>query len=166
MRRFQINITDHGHEDRHRIVKATVRDVCKDLSEFPSLGNLHNDLHERSDFRVLESFTLQRNVQKVFLEGAPPVYRQYLTSKMTGCSPVDHLPKMFHALEFYAGGFYCCEKNLKEAFEAMENDDVERFKRVRAKIVTLVTKWMADATEHLYNTWPVIRNLFIRQHQL
>ena len=83
--------------------------MCKVLSEFPKLDYLHISLDGRGCFdaqsvaHVLESFILLRNVRCVILDGVPPVYAQYLERKMTGSSPLDHLPKMYEALEFYAG---------------------------------------------------------------
>jgi hypothetical protein len=156
MRRFNISVELQDESDFWN-VKASVRDVCNVLSDVCVLDYLHITLDGRDVFeaqslsRVLESFTLLRNVRSVELEGIPPVYSQYLTSKMTGCSPLCHLPKMYDALEFYAGPFNCCEKGLQEACNAMEDDDVDRFKDAREELITLVTKRMADARDHLFD---------------
>ena len=69
---------------------------------------------------------------------------------MTGNSSL-HLSKMYDALEFYAGPFDCCEDSLQEACDAMEEDDVDRFKRARAEIITMVTERMSNATNHLFD---------------
>ena len=155
MRRFDISIR-HPIEESFRDEKAAVRAVCNVLSKIPWLDYLHIAFEEQSyDDRsypeILESFTLLRNVQSVFLEGVPPAYTQYLLSKMTGCSPLDHLPRMYEALQCYAGPFDCCEEALHVACEAMEEDDVDRFKRVREEIITLVTERMANTRNNLFS---------------
>jgi hypothetical protein len=49
---------------------------------------------------------------------------------MQGNSPLDHLPRMYDALQHYAGHFDCVEDELQEACEAIEGDDVEGFKLI------------------------------------
>jgi hypothetical protein len=137
-------------------VKEAARAVCSVLSGVGNLDYLHLKLDGRGFDakrfpRVLESFALLRNVRKVVLDGVPPVYGQYLRGKMTGCSPLDHLPKMYEALEFYAGPFDCCEDLLQEACAAMEDDDVHRFKHAREEIITVVTEHMTNAIDHLFD---------------
>lgn len=66
---------------------------------------------------------------------------------MEGHSPVDHLPKMYDALESLAGSFYEYESYLKQAIVAMEDDDVDGFKRIRAELVQKVIL----RTEHALN---------------
>jgi hypothetical protein len=101
--------------------------------------------------QVLQNFTLLRHVRKVILDGVPPVYAEYLTRKMTGSAPLDHLPTMYDALDFYAGPFEFCSDLLQEACHAMEESDVDRFKLVRAKVVEVVSQHMANAIDHLYD---------------
>jgi hypothetical protein len=69
---------------------------------------------------------------------------------MTGNSPLP-LSRMCDALEFYASPFDCCEDSLQEAYDATEEDDVDRFKHVRADIITMVTERMSNATSHLFD---------------
>lgn len=133
-------------------VKAGVRKICQILSDLPDLESLHirvDGLGHQFP-RILQSCTLLRRVQKVEFEGVPRVYAGYLEGKMTGKEPVDHLPKMYDALQTYAGPFEECEPSLKEACDAMENDDVEVFKNAREDIVKMVTERMREAEAHLY----------------
>ena len=44
---------------------------------------------------------------------------------MTGDDVLVHLPKMYEALQGYAGPFDCCEEILQEACDAMEEDNVD-----------------------------------------
>lgn len=134
-------------------VKAGVRKICQILSDLPDLESLHVEVDGLGyQFpRILQSFTLLRNIQKVKFDGVPPVYAQYLKGKMIGGEPLDHLPKMYDALQNYAGPFEECESSLKEACDAMENDDVEVFKSARAYIIKTVTKRMEDAEECLFD---------------
>jgi len=134
-------------------VKAAARVVCSVLSRIGNLDSLHLKLDglgfDAQRFpRILESFALLRNVRRVILDGVPPVYGKYLRGKMTGCS---NLPKMYEALEFYAGPFDCCEDVLQEACAAMEDDDVHRFKHAREEIITMVTEHMTNARDHLFD---------------
>jgi|SRR5579862_3948869 len=156
IRRFEILVeVQNAYEARN--VKSAVRAVCRLLSEFPKLDYLHISLYSCGTFsaqsvsHVLESFTLLRNVRRVTLDGVPPVYSQYLKRKMTGSSPLDHLPKMYEALELYAGHFDLCEKSLQQACDAMEIDDIDGFKRARTRIITDVTEFMSNAKSHLFD---------------
>ena len=105
--------------------------MCCVLSETYKLDYLRITLDGRGYFnaqsfdRVLESFTLLRNVREVVLDEVPPVYAKYLESKMTGDDVLVHLPKMYEALQGYAGPFDCCEEILQEACDAMEEDNVD-----------------------------------------
>jgi hypothetical protein len=108
--------------------------VCCVLSETPKLDYLHIKLDGRGHFnvqsfdRVLESFTLLQKVREVVL---------------------DEVPKMYEALQEYAGPFDCCQELLQEACDAMEEDDVKLFTRVIAKTFPVVKKYMKDAEDHL-----------------
>ena len=155
LRRLDI-VVELQDEEETRSVKSAVTAVCKVLSGLPQLDHLHVTLDGRgynaqSHSRVLSGFALLRNVQNVILDGVPKVYGKYLKSKMTGNSPLDHLPKMYDALLYFAGHFDCCEKELQEATNAIEDDDVKCFKSVRAEIVILVSNRMKDATDRLYD---------------
>ena len=80
-----------------------------------------------------------------------PRYKQYLIDVMQGDSPLDHLPKMYDALQHYAGQLDWCDKELQCALEAMEDDNVEDFKRIRATVIEKVTTRMASARERLFD---------------
>ena len=156
MRKFEIVVEVQAYEDIW-IVKSAVRAVSNILSSIPRLDYIHLSLDGRgwpeiqSVCRVLESFALLRNVGNVTLDGVPPVYAQYLKSKMTGCTPLDHLPKMYEALQRFAGHFDCCQGALQDACNAMEEDDVDKFKEVRAEIIPMVNEYMASAMAHLFD---------------
>ena len=88
---------------------------------------------------VLQPFTLLRNVGRVDIQGVvKPRYKQYLKDVMQGDSPLDHLPKMYDALQHYAGQLDCCE-------------NVEDFKRIRATVIEKVTARMANAQERFFD---------------
>jgi hypothetical protein len=155
MKRFEISV-EIKSEDEVLNVKAIVRDVCNVLSSISNLDYLHLKLDGRGFDaqlfpRVLESFTLLRNVNRVILENVPPVYAQYLRDRITGYSPLHHLPRMYEALEFYAGHFDCCEDLLQEAYAAMEDDDSDRFSLAREGIITMVNEYMTNAHDHLFD---------------
>jgi len=152
-------------------VKKTVRGVCKILSETPELQSLNVSLVDfmgtgsddfadvgsdpsmeiKSYSHVLQPFALLRNVRVVDLHGVRPRYGRYLKDIMAGCTPVDHLPKMFDALEHFAGPFDCCEEDLQRAVDAMEEDDAETFKHIRAEIIKRVHVRMENALGHLFD---------------
>ncbi len=92
-----------------------------------------------------------RNVRVVDFHGVRPRYRRYLKDTMVGRTPVDHLPKIFDALEHFAGPFDCCEEDLQQAVDSMEEDDAERFKHIRAKIIKRVHVRMENALSHLFD---------------
>ena len=147
-----------------RRIKAAVRGVTEVLRGLDRLDYLHLKLlvskyrrpppfpwSSRQFFRDLEGFAALRNVGTVVLDGVQPEYGQYLTKTMTGCSPLDYLPKMYEALKLYAGPFDCCALILREACDAMEMDDVERFKHVRERLITMVTNHPIEAEAHLFD---------------
>jgi hypothetical protein len=101
---------------------------------------------------ALQPFTLLRNVSRVEICGVVrPHYKQYLIDTMQGNSPLDHLPRMYDGLQHYAGHSDCVEDELQEACEAIEGDDVEGFKLIRAEVVKKLTAFMADARERLFD---------------
>jgi hypothetical protein len=73
-----------------------------------------------------------------------PWYKQYLTDIMQSDSPLGHLPKMYDALQYYAGHLGCWQGDPKEAFKAMENDNVENFKHIRQTIIEKATARIVD----------------------
>ncbi len=101
---------------------------------------------------VLQPFTLLRNVGRVEIRGVvKPVYKQYLIDIMQGCDPLTHLPKMYHALQDFAGPFDCFQEDHRDACKAMEDDDVEDFKRIRATLIEKVTAYMQNAQARLFD---------------
>ena len=161
MRRFNIvvEIQSKGDEDEVFSVRHALTKVSNVLSKLPHLDYLHIELCAHEQYggdaqkfcQVLQIFTLLQHVRKVVFDGVPPVYAEYLRRKMTGSAPLDHLPNMYDALSFYAGPFEFCGNLLQEACHAMEESDVDRFKRVRAKIINLVSQHMANDIDHLYD---------------
>lgn len=156
MRKFEI-VVEVRDPDQFWIVKSAVRAVADILSGIPTLKHVHLSLDglEWTEIqqvsRVLESFTLLRNVGNVAVDGVPQVYTQYLISKMTGCAPLDHLPKMYEALVCFADHLDCCQGVLQDACDAMEDDDVEGFKLLRTEIISIVTDYMENARAHLFD---------------
>jgi hypothetical protein len=152
MKRWEVKVVLE-REQNVPPVKAGVRKICQILSDLPELESLFIRVEGLGHQfpRILQSFTLLRNVGKVEFEGVPCVYSQYLGCKMMGREPVDHLPKMYDVLQNYAGPFAECEGSLKEACDAMENDDVDFFKRARADIVKTVVERMRKAEECLFD---------------
>lgn len=126
------------------ILPGLMIDCDKELEELP----IKEWLIERIEFlsqraTALQPFTYLRNVGRVDVRGAvKPRYKRYLRDVMQGGSPLNHLPKMYDALEDYAEPFYCYE-DLDDAYEAMEDEDVELFKRVREEVIEKVTARMA-----------------------
>lgn len=95
---------------------------------------------------VLHGFSMIRNVKSVDVEGIAPNRANLLIEKMTRSSPV---PKMYFALEFYAGSLECCKNELQSAYWAAEKDDVDEFMLQRQKVIDAVTRHMADAQDRL-----------------
>lgn len=158
LRRFKITVRVFNLKERteFRDTKSTVRSAATALAEIPYLDYLHITLDksrtlESIDYRIFEDFTMLRKVRTVEFEGVSPVYASYLQTKMTGRTPVDHLPKMYDALVHYTGSFEWTQKALKEAADAMEVNDVELFKRVREGIVSSVDEYIENARSHLYD---------------
>lgn len=143
----------------------------KKLEEFPIKEWLIENYEVLSQCATaLQPFARLRNVGRVDVHGVvKPQYKQYLIDVMQGGSGLNNLPKMYDALEYYGGPFYYCDEDLEDACEAMENGDVELFKRVREEIIQtvtacmvtgkatacmvpeLVTARMADAKERLFD---------------
>lgn len=70
---------------------------------------------------------------------------------MEGSAPLDYLPKMYQALQSFAGPFDHCEKDLQKACQAMENCDSEKFKLVREKLIDSVNAHMEFVRAHLFD---------------
>ena len=158
LRKFRITVRVFGLKKRTEFhdTKSTVRSAATALAEIPYLDYLHITLDkpralESIDYRIFEDFTILRKVRTIEFEGVSPVYASYLQAKMMGHSPVDHLPKMYDALVHYTGSFDWTQKALKEAAGAMEDNDVELFKRVRKGVVSSVDEYIENARSHLYD---------------
>ena len=116
----------------------------KKLEELPIKEWLIEDIKSLSQrATALQPFTRLQNVGRVDVRGVVKShYKQYLIDVMQGGSLLNNLPKMYDALEYYGGPFYYCEEDLEDACEAMEDGDVELFKRVREEIIEKVTACM------------------------
>ncbi|KAI1410566.1 hypothetical protein F5Y13DRAFT_167419 [Hypoxylon sp. FL1857] len=157
-KRFYI-VVEIQIEDDVSTVRRALTKVSKTLSDFPPLHYVHISLRQYSDgsgdaqeyCAALENFTLLQNVRHVEFDGVPPVYAKYLTDKMTGSAPLDHLPRMYDALVTYAGHFDDCEDLIQEACNAMEETNVDRFKDARNEAIARVNRYMTDAFDHLFD---------------
>ena len=99
--------------------------------------------------RALQPFALLRNVGHVEFRGViEPRYKQDLTDIMQGNGPVDHLPKMYEALQYYVGQLDYYERELEYACEAVEDEDVEGFKRIRARLVARMSSSRKRLFDH------------------
>ena len=147
-------------EEEYWTVKPVVRKVATKLSKVPALQHLRITfgVHEQSRDpgpsgcdQVLQSFALLRKVAIVEINGAMPRYAQYLKNVMEGISRLDHLPKMYPALQHLAGSFDEYEGDIRQACTAMEEDEVERFKIIGAKLVSKVVERMEGAFNGLFD---------------
>ena len=154
IKRYEI-IVEIQSEDEFSIVRSSVRKACEVLCNSLELQELKISFQfddVESCTRVLEPFSLLRNVRSVtFTSGVPPVYARYLKSVMEGSAPLDHLPRMYRALQEFAGPFEHCDADLQIACEAMEESAVEDFKRIRKQIVDRVEAHMDDVRGRLYD---------------
>lgn len=138
--------------------RSSVRKVCQTLSDSPVLQQLNISLeieNEEPDnqisSRVLEPFALLRHVSTVTIDGVSPQYALYLKSVMEGSAPLDYLPKMYQALQSFAGPFDHCEEYLQMACQAMEDCDSERFKHIREMVIDGVDTHMKLVRAHLFD---------------
>lgn len=83
--------------------------------------------------------------------GLLPVYELYLREKMIGHSLLVHLSKTSEALQAYAGHLDCCENLPQEACTVMKTDNVLRFKHAKEKIIIVVTEYMTNAKDSLFD---------------
>lgn len=156
VRRLRITVEIHG-EDNLWAVRSAIRKVCRVLSDIPQLDYVHLSLEggggteAPEHCHVLKNFGLLRRVGKVTTAGVPRVYAEYLRRRMTGCAPLDNLPKMYEALELYAGPFDFSAALLQKAIEAVELGNVQQFKDLRARIVEQVDGHMKESVGRLYD---------------
>lgn len=100
---------------------------------------------------LLQGLSMIRNVRNADVDGVPPEYAQYLIEKMTTSSPI---PRMYFALEFYAGSIECSLDALQKAYDAAIWDDFDGFFAARQKVIEAVTGHMTDATDLLLHYDP------------
>jgi hypothetical protein len=79
---------------------------------------------------------------------------QNMEQKMTGNPPQDHLQRMFNALRIYARPLKRCYYHLQKAYDAVEEDDIDSFKRSRARIIRIATARTGNVLSHLLNRNP------------
>lgn len=160
IRRFNITVRDDCDAVPHVLTDA-IKSVCNVLSDIPCLEHLQIDLKSSmfdkttgknlcGNPRFLRNFTSLRAKDAIIL-GVPPIYARYLVSEITRTPHQDALPKMYEALETYAGPYDSCSEDLQQAFRAMEEEDVDRFKYVRAKLIKNVEKLIIKASSHLFD---------------
>jgi hypothetical protein len=152
------------NEENLWAVRSTVQKVASVLSDVPRLKHLRITLggdEESYDSQplgeevyacshVLEPFTLLRGVHCVDVHaGLHPYYARYLKNIMEGRSPLDHLPKMYDALEYLAGPFDGFEDDLSIACSAMYDYDIQGFKEVRAELAQKFVERAKHALDHL-----------------
>ena len=155
IKKFKI-IVEFQSDEEFWFVRSSVRKVCQVLSDSPMLQQLDISLEfEQPDIqvspRVLDPFAMLRHVSSVTISGVPPQYALYLKSVMEGSAPLNHLPKMYQALQSFAGPFDHCEKYLQRACQAMEDCDSEKFKHVREMVIDSVDAHMEFVRAHLFD---------------
>lgn len=152
-------------EAQHRwAVKSALRRVVNVLSRSPRIKHLRIALGGHEHYcsfetlgeeicgcaRVLQPLTRLRGVHRVdLIGGIRPHYIAYLKRTMEGKSLLDHLPRMYKSLEHLAGPFDECQDGLKMACKAMENNDVQEFKRLRSDLTRQVAERTYYALNHL-----------------
>lgn len=147
MKRFDIDIL-MDDEREYDYIKSTVSKLCDFLSELGSLQYvcvrfeviMYGFWTRVSPSSVLESFTLLRaNEVLLSVHGNPEVYEEYLSSVMTGSAPSDPFVRMYHALVAYVGlNGKLCESDLRKAYEAMVENDIEKFRHARECIIPIL----------------------------
>lgn len=145
-------------------IKPAVREVAAVLSDVPRIKHLRitiaayegdrdleildEEIHWSS--QVLQLFTLLRGVHRVDFFGAiQPEYAEKFKRIMEGNSPLDHLPKMYDALEKLAGPFEEYHYDLHRALERVDNYKVTQFKILRDKLTQYVVERTQYALNHL-----------------
>lgn len=150
-------------EDKDRsTVKSIVRKVAEVLAEIPRIKHLRiilggyepykyffrhrEEVYTCSD--VLQPFVLLREVNRVDLRGGVrPQYAEYLQNMMEGKSLLDHLPKMYDALERLASPFEEFQQGLLMIRVALEDYDVPEFKRIHSDL----SRQVIDRIQHAFN---------------
>ena len=69
---------------------------------------------------------------------------------MEGNEPVDHLPRMYHALQRYAGSFDRCEDQMQEDCDAMEDCNGKKFEEIRERVVMSMEEHMVETKSVLF----------------
>ncbi|KAI0383281.1 hypothetical protein F5Y04DRAFT_250989 [Hypomontagnella monticulosa] len=148
------------HEKDPIVIQSEVKWVSEVLSTLPDLHYLRinlNDGHGGTEedvgqyCRILRSFASIKRVRRVVIDGVPRVYAEHLARQMAGLSPLNDLASMYDGVLSYTKLFDFCNDFLEEAYDAMEEGNVQQFKDVRAKIVAEVDKYMAKIRDDLYH---------------
>ena len=148
MERFHIEVNlPAEYQDWN--IQRTIGDVCAALSRLGKLKYLRITLKGTKTFysqqlpQAFAKFARLQNVDCVVTEGVPPVYENYLKSKMTRNCPLTGLPQWYEELLDLANSddtnIYA--RNIEQAGEAMEKDDIERFKEARKNIQAAKKLW-------------------------
>lgn len=97
-----------------------------------------------------KNFDLLRRLDNVAIAGVSRVHAEYPRHRMTGCAPLDNLPKAYEVLELYAGPFNFSVALLQKAIDAVEAGHVQEFKDSRAQNVEQVDGYMKESASRLY----------------
>lgn len=135
MEQFLIKVELQGDGD-FEAVKGSLLRVCDVLSESAKLRRLDIILEDdhgnltKSVIRVLEPFTILRDVDFVNFRGVPPVYAHYLQTVMTkGPESLEEMPRRYFELQQRIGLDNHLEKSMRRAMEEMERGLTSRFKK-------------------------------------
>jgi hypothetical protein len=134
-------------EDEFYAVRSSVDAACRTLAKTLGLQQLDISLQldrgVRSCNRVLQPFASLRGLRSVAFRGIPPRYAKYLESKMISSASQDQVHGMFDVLQDLAGHFKFCDSDLENAWDAIEDVNVKRFKKLRLEIIKKIdVKWL------------------------
>ncbi|KAI9846678.1 MAG: hypothetical protein M1837_003733 [Sclerophora amabilis] len=101
-------------------------------------------------FRILEPPYDVPIVARANVNGVPPRYAKYLKDVMEAKYPVPGLPRMYRALQEATGSNRECQADLERACQAMADDDMERFKRIRTSIIAYIQQKMIHNIEDIH----------------
>ena len=154
-------------EGEYSAVYDSARKVYEVLSATADLRSLHITLElkgaieDQSLYRVLEPFSLLRNVQSVAIDGSlaphrgecvpspPEQYASDLRRLIEGDSPVQDLHKMLDVLYDYARKHYDPEDFIK-LFYAVQDKNVQEFKRLRCEMMAEIDAYHADIRSQVF----------------
>lgn len=160
---YVIKLKVQNERDRW-VVQGAAQRAANVLSRMPRIKHLHINIGGHPLYnnlegldqeyyaysRVLEPFTLLRGVGRVdFSGGVPPEYAEHLKNTMEGRSPLDHLPKMYDALERLVQPFEGYHIDLHTPWDATERGDLETFKDCRSRLRSSIVERTQNALNHL-----------------